>query len=104
MWFLQDLFNTTCVSYVHVSTVKSPILDPLSEIGTQYNKLLNKRHFSRSQIHVIGLPIVLIHFEPPRRGQPPYEGRNTWILVSKCFLFRGSTVVYINRDMRVCSA
>ena len=42
-----------------------------SEIGTQYNKALYKGHFSRSQI--IGLPMVLIHFEPPRRGQPLYK-------------------------------
>ena len=48
-----------------------------SEIGTQYNKPLNKGRFSRSQ--VIGFPIVLIHFEPPRRGQPLYKGQNTWI-------------------------
>ncbi len=50
-----------------------------SEIGTQYNKPLNKGRFSRSQI--IGLPIVLIHFEPPRRGQPLYKGQNTLIYI-----------------------
>ena len=62
-----------------------------SEIGTQYNKPLNKGRFSRSQI--IGLPIVLIHFEHPRRGQPLYIGQNTeFILFPKCPLFRGSTV------------
>ena len=46
-----------------------------SEIGTQYNKPLYKGHFSRSQI--IGLPMVLIHFEPPRRGQPLYKEQKT---------------------------
>ena len=46
-----------------------------SEIGTQYNKPLYKGRFSRSQI--IGLPMVLIHFEPPRRGQPLYKGQKT---------------------------
>ncbi len=50
-----------------------------SEIGTQYNKPLNKGLFSRSQI--IGLSIVLIHFEPPRRGQPLYKGQNTLIYI-----------------------
>ena len=51
-----------------------------SEIGTQYNKPLYKGRFSRSQI--IGLPMVLIHFEPPRRGQPLYKGQK--ILFPKC--------------------
>ncbi len=46
---------------------------------THYNKPLNKGRFSRSQI--IGLPIVLIHFEPPRRGQPLYKGQNTSIYI-----------------------
>ncbi len=50
-----------------------------SEIGTQYIKPLNKGRFSRSQI--IGLPIVVIHFEPPRRGQPLYKGQNTLIYI-----------------------
>ncbi len=50
-----------------------------SKIGTQYNKPINKGRFSRSQI--IGLPIVLIHFEPPRRGQPLYKGQNTLIYI-----------------------
>ncbi len=50
-----------------------------SEKGTQYNKPLNKGRFSRSQI--IGLPIVLIHFEPPRKGQPLYKGQNTLIYI-----------------------
>ena len=36
-----------------------------SEIGTRYNKTLYKGRFSRSQI--FGLPMVLIHFEPPER-------------------------------------
>ena len=43
-----------------------------SEIGTQYNKPLYKGRFSRSQIIM-----VLIHFEPPRRGQPLYKGQKT---------------------------
>ena len=43
-----------------------------SEIGTQYNKPLYKGRFSRSQI--FGLPMVLIHCEPQRRGQPLYKG------------------------------
>ena len=46
-----------------------------SEIGTQYNKPLYKGRFSRSQI--IGLSMVLIHFELPRRGQPLYIGQKT---------------------------
>ncbi len=50
-----------------------------SEIGTLYNKPLNKGRFSRSQI--IGLLIILIHFEPPRRGQPLYKGQNTSIYI-----------------------
>ena len=50
-----------------------------SEIGTQYNKPLYKGHFSRSQI--IGLPMVLIHFEPPRRGQLLYKGQKTLIYI-----------------------
>ncbi len=50
-----------------------------SEIGTQYNKPLNKGRFSMPQI--IGLPIVLMHFEPPRRGQPLYKGQNTLIYI-----------------------
>ena len=53
-----------------------------SEIGTQYNKLLNKGHFSRSQ--TIGLPIV---FEPPRRWQLLYKGWNTWIYIGPKMFF-----------------
>ncbi len=30
---------------------------------------------------IIGLPIVLMHFEPPRRGQPLYKGQNTLIYI-----------------------
>ncbi len=59
-----------------------------SELGTQYNKPLNKGRFSRSQI--IGLPIVLIHFEPPRRGQPLYKGQNTLIYI-------GTKVSFVRR-------
>ena len=42
-----------------------------SEIGTQYN-------IQRTQVKVpkICFPIVLIHFELPRRGQPLYKGQN----------------------------
>ena len=46
-----------------------------SEIGTQHNRPLYKGPFLRSQI--IGFPIVIIHFEPPRRGQPLYKGHNS---------------------------
>ncbi len=63
-----------------------------SKIGTQYNKPLNKGHFSRSRI--IGLPIVLIHFEPPRSGQPLYKGqkhfnlyRSQSVLCSEVWLY-----------------
>ena len=63
------------MSYIYSKTSDS---EP-SKIGTQYNKPLNKGRFSRSQI--IGLPIVLIHFEPPRRGQPLYKGQNTLIYI-----------------------
>ena len=34
---------------------------------------------SRSQI--IGFPIVLIHFEHPRGGQPLYKGHNSWVYI-----------------------
>ena len=45
-----------------------------SEIGTVYNRPLYKGHCLRSQIFT--LPIVLIHLQPPRRGQPLYKGQN----------------------------
>ena len=51
-----------------------------SEIGTQYNKPLNKGHSSRPQI-IIGFPIVLVHFKPPRRGQPLYKGQSSIIYI-----------------------
>ena len=70
-----------------------------SEIGTQlYNKPLYKGRFSRSQI--IGLPMVLIHFEPPRRGQPLRSTKDKRlefiILFPKCPLFGGLTVYHID--------
>ena len=40
---------------------------------------LYKGHFSRSQI--IHFPIVLIQFEPLRRGQPLYKGHNSWLYI-----------------------
>ena len=70
-----------------------------SEIGTQYNKPLYKGRFSRSQI--IGLPMVLIHFEPPRRGQPLYKGQKTWIYIVP--LFGGLTVVRNGSVVRAAS-
>ena len=42
-----------------------------------HNRPLYKGHFSRPQI--ILFPIVSIHFEPPRRGQPLHKGRNSCI-------------------------
>ena len=43
----------------------------LSEMGTVYNRPLYKGYCLRSQI--FNLPIILIHLQPPRRGQPPYK-------------------------------
>ena len=68
-----------------------------SEIGTQYNKPLYKGRFSRS--HIIGLPMVLIRFEPPRRGQLTSLQRTKdfeFILFPKCPLFGGLTVITID--------
>ncbi len=67
-----------------------------SEIGTQYNKPLNKGRFSKSQI--IGLPVVLIHFEPPRRGQPSslYKGQNILIYI-------GPKVSFVRRFVCTCT-
>ena len=47
---------------------------------------LYKGHFSRSQI--IGFPLVLVHFEPVRKGQPlyNYNGHNSWIYISQWVL------------------
>ena len=45
-----------------------------SEIETVYNRPLNKGHCLRSQIFT--LPIVSIHLQSLRRGQPLYEGQN----------------------------
>ena len=36
---------------------------------------------------MIGLPMVLIHFEPPRRGQPLYKGQKT-IVPKVSFVWR----------------
>ena len=46
-----------------------------SDIGTVYNRPLYKGHCLWSQIFT--LPIVLVHLQPPRRGQPLYKGQNT---------------------------
>ena len=52
-----------------------------SEIGIVYNRPLYKGHCLRSQLFT--LPIVLIHLQPPRRGQhrPLYKGQNKWIYI-----------------------
>ena len=59
-----------------------------------YNRPLYKGHCLRSQIFT--LPIVLVHLQPPRRGQPLYKGQNKWIYNNYCphcvSMFRGSTV------------
>ena len=52
-----------------------------SEIGTQY---LQRTLF---KVPKIGLPMVLIHFEPPRRGQPLYKGR-IYIVPKVSFVWR----------------
>ena len=62
----------------NITTVKPPIVDTLIEIATQYNKPLNKGH---SQGPNNWFPIVLIHFEPPRRGQPLYKGQSSIIYI-----------------------
>ncbi len=73
--------------YMYMYTVKPPIVDPP-------NKPLNKGCFSWSQI--IGLSIVLIHFEPPRRGQPLYKGQNTLIYIGpKVSFVRRFGCIYI---------
>jgi len=71
-------------SYIQCLYIKISDSGP-SEIGTCY---LYKGHFSRSQI--ISLLIVLLHFEPLRRGQPLYKGHQAifpqWIICSKVLL------------------
>ncbi len=50
---------------------------------------------------IIGLPIVLIHFESPRRGQPLYKGQNTLIYIGpKVSFVRSEVWLYnITRDI-----
>ncbi len=59
-----------------------------SKIGTQYSQ---KRTLFKVSNNLF--PIVLMVFEPPRRGQPLNKGQNTIVyMVPKCPLFGGSTV------------
>ena len=51
---------------LYIKILKPPIGDPLR--GTVYNRPLYKGHCLRFQIFT--LPIVSIHLQPPRRGQP----------------------------------
>ena len=46
-----------------------------SEIGTQYNRPLYKGHRARNLLPYTC--VVIIHFEPPKRGQPLYKGHNS---------------------------
>ena len=62
-----------------------------SKIGTQYNRPLYKGHRSRSQI--VGFPMVLIHYDPPKEDNLSTKDTIAeFILSPKCPLFRGSTV------------
>ena len=72
------------------NTVEPPIVDP-PEIGTQYNKPLYKGHVKVPKI-CFPTCILLVHFEPPRRGQPLYKGHDCPQRVG------GSTVCYSLKD------
>ena len=50
-----------------------------SKKGTLYIKSLYNGHRSWSQKNTI--PIASIHWEPLRRGQPLYNGQNSWIYI-----------------------
>ena len=50
-----------------------------SEKGTLYVNPLYRGHCLGSQ--KLPFPIVFIHWEPPRRGQPLYKGQNSWIYI-----------------------
>ena len=68
-----------------VSTIVEPVIvDPL-------NKGHDKNNLSIKEVHFF--PIVLIHFQPLKRGQPLYKGQNGWSQLPMCPLFGGSTVV-----------
>ena len=79
------------------STVKPPIVDPpvqdrpLVQDRSQYNRPPYKGHRSRSQTLIV-LPIVLIHFEPPKE-----DNVAEFILPPICPLFGGSTVYQSTR-------
>ena len=62
-----------------------------SEIGTQYNRPLYKGQGPKNLLPYI----LLIHFEPPTRGQPLYTKDTTaeFKLSPTCPLFGGSIVL-----------